>query len=52
MEIISGNKMCVLTANESNAKKVAIVIVTGTKITSNTISKQNSQILEFVSNKN
>jgi hypothetical protein len=35
MEIISGNKTYVLTAGESNAKKDAIVIAIGTKITSN-----------------
>jgi hypothetical protein len=34
MEIISGNKTCVLTANESNAKKDVIAIVTGIKVIS------------------
>ncbi|MFZ0183872.1 MAG: hypothetical protein WBV92_04090 [Nitrosotalea sp.] len=44
MEIISGNKTCALTASESNAKKDAIVIAIGTKITSNAISEQNSTL--------
>ena len=35
MEIISGNKMCVRTANVSNVKKDVIAIVIGIKATSN-----------------
>ena len=36
MEITSGNKTCVLTANESNVKKDVIAIATGIKVISKT----------------
>jgi hypothetical protein len=43
MEIISGNKMCVLTVDESNAKKGAIVIAIGIRATSE-ISMHDSRL--------